>query len=63
MLDVVHQAVALLAALNDDPTHLYAHKGMTSNDLVLYGSVNLRLNAFRDHLNDLFSPRTPPTFP
>ncbi|WSQ14955.1 hypothetical protein OG604_48625 [Streptomyces sp. NBC_01231] len=55
VLDVVHQAVALLAAVNDDPTHLFAHKGMTSNSLVLFGSVNRRLNDFRDHLNELFS--------
>ncbi|MUT90485.1 hypothetical protein [Streptomyces sp. Z38] len=60
VLDVVHQAVALLAAVNDDPTHLFGHKGMTSNSLVLFGSVNRRLNDFRDHLNELFStPDTP----
>ncbi|MFI2765680.1 hypothetical protein ACH5A3_43970 [Streptomyces echinatus] len=60
VLDVVHQAVALLASVNDDPTHLFAHKGMTSNSLVLWGSVNRRLNDFRDHLNELFStPGTP----
>ncbi|MGA5207995.1 hypothetical protein [Streptomyces variegatus] len=60
VLDVVHQAVALLAAVNDDPTHLFGHKGMTSNSLVLFGSVNRRLNDFRDHLNELFStPGTP----
>ncbi|BCL18212.1 hypothetical protein ACPCBX_06040 [Streptomyces tuirus] len=60
MLDVVHQAVALLAAVNDDPTHLFAHKGMTSNSLVPFDSVNRRLNDFRDHLNELFStPDTP----
>ncbi|MDX3545771.1 hypothetical protein PV729_24215 [Streptomyces europaeiscabiei] len=55
MLDVVHQAVALLAAVNDDPTHLFGHKGTTSNSLVLFGSVNRRLNAFRDHLHELLS--------
>ncbi|MFD8354573.1 hypothetical protein ACFV1X_37315 [Streptomyces coelicoflavus] len=33
---------------------------MTSNSLVLFGSVNRRLNDFRDHLNELFStPDTP----
>lgn len=60
VLDIVHQAVALLRAVNDDPTHLFGHTGMTSYDLVLYGSVNLRLNAFRDHLNELLgTPGTP----
>lgn len=54
-LDVLHQAVALLAADNDDPTHLFGHKGMTSNSLVLFGSVNRRLNGFRDHLRELLS--------
>jgi hypothetical protein len=64
VLDIVHQAVALLRAVNDDPTHLFGHKGVNSYDLVLYGSVNLRLNTFRDHLNQLFgtpeSPYVPP---
>lgn len=55
VLDIVHQAAALLTAVNDDPTHLFGHKGMTSNSLVLFGSVNKRLNDFRDHLNELFS--------
>ncbi|MFI2913893.1 hypothetical protein ACG2OD_37450 [Streptomyces sp. PDY-4] len=63
VLDVVHQAVALLNAVNDDPTHLLGHKGMTSNSLVLFGSVNRRLNDFRDHLNALFSTPDGPYVP
>lgn len=63
VLDVVHQAVALLTAVNDDPTHLFAHKGMTANDLVLFGSVNKRLNDFRDHLNELFGTPEAPYIP
>lgn len=63
MLDIVHQAVALLTAVNDDPTHLLGHKGMTSNSLVLFGSVNKRLNDFRDHLNELFSTPDAPYVP
>ncbi|MGP3978305.1 hypothetical protein ACTWQF_30730 [Streptomyces sp. 8N114] len=63
VLGIVHQAVALLATVNDNPTHLFGHKGMTSNRLVLFGSVNLRLNAFRDHLNELFSTPDAPYVP
>ena len=63
VLDIVHQAVALLTAVNDDPTHLFGHKGMTSNSLVLFGSVNKRLNDFRDHLNELFSTPEAPYVP
>ncbi|MFE3168948.1 hypothetical protein [Streptomyces sp. NPDC059224] len=63
VLDIVHQAVALLATVNDDPTHLFGHKGMTSNSLVLFGSVNRRLNDFRDHLNELFSTPDSPYVP
>ncbi|MFJ8948374.1 hypothetical protein ACIRG4_35015 [Streptomyces sp. NPDC102395] len=63
VLDIVHQAVALLTAVNDDPTHLFGHKGMTSNSLVLFGSVNRRLNDFRDHLNALFSTSDIPYVP
>lgn len=60
VLDIVHQAVALLHAVNDDPTQLFGHKGVNRHDLVLYGSVNLRLNTFRDQLNQLFgTPETP----
>ncbi|WP_307517928.1 hypothetical protein [Streptomyces umbrinus] len=63
MLDIVHQAVALLATVNDDPAHLFGHKGMTSNSLVLCGPVNRSLNDFRDHLNELFSTWDAPCVP
>ncbi|WP_199841249.1 hypothetical protein [Streptomyces scabiei] len=36
-------------------THLFGHEGMTSSSLVLFGSVDRRLNDFRDHLSELLS--------
>jgi hypothetical protein len=60
VLDLVHQAVAVLTQVNDDPTHLFAHTSLTCTDRILFGEVNKRLNRFRDHLNQLFgSPDIP----
>lgn len=45
MLDIVHHAVALPAAVDDDPTHLFGHKDMTSSSLVRLALPLLRLRS------------------
>jgi hypothetical protein len=55
VLDVVHQAVAVLLQVNDDPTHLFGYHRGDDYGYVLLGSMPKRLGRFRDHLNDLFS--------
>ncbi|MFF3376452.1 hypothetical protein ACFYXF_26295 [Streptomyces sp. NPDC002680] len=55
VLDVVHQAVAVLREINNDPGHLFGYHGGGSNGYVLLSNMPRRIRAFRDHLNELFS--------
>jgi hypothetical protein len=48
VLDLVHQAVRILTDINDDPAHLFAHRGTLMDD------PPPRINDFRDHVNALF---------
>ncbi|MBT2491821.1 hypothetical protein J7E96_25485 [Streptomyces sp. ISL-96] len=55
VLNVVHQAVAVLREINDDPGHLFGYDGGGRNGHVLLSNMPRRIRAFRDHLNELFS--------
>ncbi|WP_324783181.1 hypothetical protein [Streptomyces sp. H51] len=55
VLHVVHQAVAVLREINDDPGHLFGYDGGGRNGYVLLTNVPRRIRAFRNHLNALFS--------
>ncbi|ROQ63121.1 hypothetical protein EDD93_5859 [Streptomyces sp. 840.1] len=54
VLDLVHRAVKVLLAVNDDPTHLFGYTA-SHGSLGLIRQIPQRLNDFRDHLNELFS--------
>lgn len=56
VLQVVHQAVAVLQEVNDDPGHLFGYDGGGRNGHVLLSNLPRRIRAFRDHLNELFGP-------
>ena len=53
VLQIVHQAVAVLLQINDDPTHLFGFTLGTKYKLMW--DVPKKLGRFRDHCNDLFS--------
>ncbi|MEU9996104.1 hypothetical protein [Streptomyces sp. NPDC050848] len=55
VLEVVHQAIAVLRKINDDPGHLFGYDGGGRNGFVLLSNMPRRIRAFRDHLNELFS--------
>ncbi|MFD5784383.1 hypothetical protein [Streptomyces sp. NPDC126933] len=55
VLEVVHQAVAVLQEVNDDPGHLFGYDGGGRDGHVLLSNLPRRIRAFRDHLNELFS--------
>jgi hypothetical protein len=53
VLEIVHQAVAVLLEINDDPTHLFGYTWGSKCRLMT--DVPKRLASFRDHCNRLFS--------
>jgi integrase len=53
VLPVVHQAVAVLQHINDDPTHLFGYR--RGGKYALMSDVPRRIDQFRDHCNALFS--------
>jgi hypothetical protein len=55
VLDVVHQAVAVLLDLHDDPEYLFGYWGTENTGYQLTMQLPIRLGRFRDHLNELFS--------
>ncbi|RYE42342.1 MAG: hypothetical protein EOP24_33015 [Hyphomicrobiales bacterium] len=57
VLEIVHQAVAILLRINDDPTHLFGYRRGSKHRLM--SEVPIRISRFRDHCNDLFG--TPDT--
>lgn len=59
VLDIVHQAVDVLLQINDDPTHLFGYRLWPTTPPRLAKKINVRLAAFRDHINELFG--TPDT--
>ena len=54
VLDVVHQAVSVLLAVNDDATHLFAYSGVRKDGM--NANMLTRLNRFAAHANDLLTP-------
>jgi len=54
VLDVVHQAVDVLLAINDDATHLFSYSGVRKDGM--NANMLTRLNRFAAHVNDLFTP-------
>lgn len=53
VLQIVHHAVAILLAINDDPTHLFGYWRGSKHRLM--SEVPKRISRFRDHCNELFS--------
>lgn len=53
VLEVVHQAVAILLRINDDPTHLFGYRRGSKYGLM--SDVPRKIGRFRDHCNELFS--------
>ena len=54
VLDVVHQAVGALLAVNDDATHLFAYSGVRKDGM--NANMLTRLNRFAAHASDLLTP-------
>ena len=54
VLDVVHQAVGVLLAVNDDATHLFAYSGVRKDGM--NANMLTRLNRFAAHASDLLTP-------
>jgi len=54
VLDVVHQAVDVLLAINDDATHLFGYSGVRRDGM--NANMLTRLNRFAAHVSDLFTP-------
>ena len=54
VLEIVHRAVGVLLAANDDPTHLFGRSCGSRH--VLLSNMHLRLAEFSGHVNDLFAP-------
>ena len=54
VLDVVHQAVGVLLAVNDDPARLFAYSGVRKDGM--NANMLTRLNRFAAHVNDLLTP-------
>lgn len=55
VLPVVHEAVNVLKQINDDPRHLFGHYRGEATGYAMTSAMPQRLDAFRDHLNELFS--------
>ena len=54
VLDVVHHAVGVLLAVNDDATHLFGYSGVRKDGM--NANMLTRLNRFAAHVNDLLTP-------
>ena len=54
VLDVVHQAVDVLLAINDDATALFGYSGVRKDGM--NANMLTRLNRFAAHVNDLLTP-------
>jgi len=54
VLDVVHQAVGVLLAVNDDATRLFGYSGVRKDGM--NANMLTRLNRFAAHVNDLLTP-------
>jgi hypothetical protein len=54
VLDVVHQAVGVLLAVNDDTTRLFGYSGVRKDGM--NANMLTRLNRFAAHVNDLLTP-------
>ncbi|SPX82478.1 hypothetical protein [Mycobacteroides abscessus] len=65
VLEIVHQAIAVLCEINDAPDHLFGYhgKGVHGHDHALLWNMHLRLNTFRDHLDELFGGPAGPYIP
>ncbi|ARF53680.1 hypothetical protein [Streptomyces gilvosporeus] len=63
VLEVVHEAVKVLKQINNDPEHLFGHSDRKDSGYGLSSDMPKRLNAFRDHLNELFSADGVPYIP
>lgn len=61
VLEVVHRAVEVLRHLNDDPSHLFGFSKPWG--YALMRSLPMRLNRFREHINQLFSTGDVPYIP
>ncbi len=62
VLDVVHQAVDVLLAINDDATHLFGYSGVRKDGM--NANMLTRLNRFAAHISGLFtSPGSEPFIP
>lgn len=62
VLEVVHKAVEVLKAINDDPTHLFGYVHGSTGPRLISG-IPERLNNFRDHANRLFGSPPAPFIP
>jgi hypothetical protein len=62
VLEAVHQAVDVLLKINEDPTHLFGYRSYLGHP-TLMDEVPSALNAFRDHINELFSTPEGPFVP
>jgi hypothetical protein len=54
VLDVVHHAVSVLLAINDDATHLFGYSGVRKDGM--NANMLTRLSRFAAHVNDLLTP-------
>jgi hypothetical protein len=63
VLEVVHQAVQVLLAINDDPTRLFGYRKGDELGYRLLSVMPARLNRFRDHLNELLGTPGAPYIP
>ncbi|MGW3199205.1 hypothetical protein ACWDBD_32490 [Streptomyces sp. NPDC001118] len=63
VLDIVHRAVEVLLQVNDDPTHLFGYRKGRTGPYILVTDMPERLNAFQQHLNELFSTDDGPYIP
>jgi hypothetical protein len=54
VLDIVHRAVEVLQAVNDDPTHLFGRSNGEGKP-VLLSNMQTRLARYAAHVNDLFT--------
>ncbi|MFE2949637.1 hypothetical protein ACFXHK_21755, partial [Embleya sp. NPDC059267] len=62
VLEIVHDAVRILRQIDDDPTHLFGYRSFLGHQTLLDNLPTL-LNAFRDHVNELFGTSQGPFVP
>ncbi|MGH9065189.1 MAG: hypothetical protein ACRD0L_14705 [Acidimicrobiales bacterium] len=61
VLEIVHRAVEVLVAINDDPTYLFGHSRGARYELL--SSMPVRLNCFAAHIGELFDTEEKPFLP